>query len=115
MQVLQAGEHKFIFLELDAETITIVAKQAGFDIKIKDTITSLSSNTAIANCAVNNDPLSCSRIHRGAGGSLWFNTAEFVAVPYQNIGQVETKGIDLEGNYHLMAGVCPWWDSVTKR
>ena len=36
MQVLQAGEHKFIFLELDAETVTNVAKQAGFDIKIKD-------------------------------------------------------------------------------
>ena len=36
MQVLQAGEHKFIFLELDAETITTVAKQAGFDVKIKD-------------------------------------------------------------------------------
>jgi hypothetical protein len=36
MQVLQAGQHKFIFLELDSETITSVAKQAGFDIKIKD-------------------------------------------------------------------------------
>src|SRR5215467_13261041 len=36
MQVLQAGEHKFIFLELDAETITTVARQAGFEIKIKD-------------------------------------------------------------------------------
>jgi len=36
MQVLQAGEHKFIFLELDAEIITDVARQAGFDIKIKD-------------------------------------------------------------------------------
>ena len=50
----------------------------------------------IANCAVNNDPFSCSQIHRGGGGSLWFNTAEFVGVPYQNIGQVETKGIDLD-------------------
>ncbi len=36
MQVLQAGQHKFIFLELDAEIITDVARQAGFDIKIKD-------------------------------------------------------------------------------
>ena len=36
MQVLQAGQHKFIFLELDIETVTNVAKQAGFDIKIRD-------------------------------------------------------------------------------
>jgi hypothetical protein len=36
MQVLQAGEHKFIYLELDTDTITTVAKQAGFEIKIKD-------------------------------------------------------------------------------
>lgn len=36
MQVLQAGDHKFIYLELDAETITNVAQQAGFEIKIED-------------------------------------------------------------------------------
>ena len=36
MQVLQAGQHKFIFLELDPETIASVANQAGFEIKIKD-------------------------------------------------------------------------------
>ncbi|MBS0579922.1 MAG: TonB-dependent receptor [Proteobacteria bacterium] len=75
-----------------------------FDIKIKDTITSLSSNSMIANCALNNDPTSCSYIHRGAGGSLWFNTAEFVDVPYQNIGTVETSGVDLVGDYHFTMG-----------
>ncbi len=75
-----------------------------FDIKIKDTITSLSSNTMIANCAINNDAFSCSQIHRGGGGSLWFNTAEFVGVPYQNIGEVQTKGIDLKGDYHVTMG-----------
>jgi hypothetical protein len=36
MQVLQAGQHKFIFLELDADTVTDVARQAGFEVKIKD-------------------------------------------------------------------------------
>ena len=41
MQVLQAGQHKFIFLELDTETITSVVKQAGFDVKIKDGARSL--------------------------------------------------------------------------
>lgn len=36
MQVLQAGSHKFIFLELDPELISNIAKQAGFEIKLKD-------------------------------------------------------------------------------
>jgi hypothetical protein len=41
MQVLQAGQHKFIFLELEPETVASVAKQAGFDVKIKDGARSL--------------------------------------------------------------------------
>src|ERR1700682_3693100 len=44
MQVLQAGQHKFIYLELDAEIITNVAKQAGFDIKIKDTARTMAAD-----------------------------------------------------------------------
>jgi hypothetical protein len=37
MQVLQAGQHKLIYLELEAETIHTLAKQAGFDSKLKET------------------------------------------------------------------------------
>jgi hypothetical protein len=36
MQVLQAGLHKLIYLELEPETVASVAKQAGFDTKAKD-------------------------------------------------------------------------------
>ena len=36
MQVVQAGAHKLIQLELDPEVLTSVAKQAGFDAKIHD-------------------------------------------------------------------------------
>ena len=36
MQVLQAGPHKFIYLELEADTIATLAKQAGFDSKAKE-------------------------------------------------------------------------------
>jgi hypothetical protein len=43
MQVLQAGQHKFIFLELDNEIITNVAKQAGFEIRIRDSARSVSA------------------------------------------------------------------------
>ena len=36
MQVLQAGQHKLIYLELQPELVTSIAKQAGFDAKIRD-------------------------------------------------------------------------------
>jgi len=36
MQVLQAGQHKLILLELEPEVVATVARQAGFDTKLKD-------------------------------------------------------------------------------
>jgi hypothetical protein len=36
MQVLQAGRHKFLFLELEVEAIENVARQAGFDFHLED-------------------------------------------------------------------------------
>src|SRR5579864_2715864 len=36
MQVLQAGDHKFLLLELDPDFVANIAKQAGFEYKIED-------------------------------------------------------------------------------
>src|SRR5512141_1573980 len=36
MQVLQAGRHKLLLLELDSEFIENIARQAGFDFKLED-------------------------------------------------------------------------------
>src|SRR5256885_16935973 len=36
MQVLQAGQHKLIYLELQPEVIANIAKQAGFETRTKD-------------------------------------------------------------------------------
>ena len=41
MQVLQAGQHKLILLELDLDLILSIAKQAGFEVKSEDTARSL--------------------------------------------------------------------------
>src|ERR1700674_4569842 len=41
MQVVVAGEHKFLLLELDADFVANIAKQAGFEYKIEDTRRSL--------------------------------------------------------------------------
>jgi hypothetical protein len=44
MQVLQAGQHKFIYLELDTEMVSNAARQAGFEIKVQDGARSLSAD-----------------------------------------------------------------------
>lgn len=36
MQVLQAGEHKLILLELDPDFVSNIAKQAGFDFRVAE-------------------------------------------------------------------------------
>ena len=36
MQVLQAGRHKLLLLELDAENLENIARQAGFEFKVDD-------------------------------------------------------------------------------
>jgi iron complex outermembrane receptor protein len=83
----------------------LVASIDAFDIKVKQTIISLTSNTVINNCALTGSAALCSLIHRGAGtGSLWFDTTDFVAANFQNIGQLATKGADLGAHYRLNIG-----------
>jgi hypothetical protein len=41
MQVLQAGQHKLIFLELQPEMVASIARQAGFDTRAKDGVRSI--------------------------------------------------------------------------
>jgi hypothetical protein len=36
MQVLQAGDHKFLLLELDPDFVANIAKQAGFEFKLEE-------------------------------------------------------------------------------
>src|SRR5579862_1199240 len=48
MQVLQAGQHKLIFLELEPELVVNIAKQAGFEAKLKDTQRSITLDLTAA-------------------------------------------------------------------
>jgi iron complex outermembrane recepter protein len=80
----------------------LVASVDFFSIKIKNTITSLTSNTIINNCAASGDPALCGLIHRGPTGSLWLNeTANYVQATNLNIGTVSTKGLDVAAHYRL--------------
>jgi outer membrane receptor protein involved in Fe transport len=87
-----------------------VATLDTFSIKIKNTITSLSSNTIINNCALYGTASLCALINRGhsAGqrSDLWEAQTNYVTATTQNIGINSTKGADLTGRYRLnMAGM----------
>jgi outer membrane receptor protein involved in Fe transport len=82
----------------------LVLSLDAFSIKIKETITQLTSNTVLNQCGLYGAQSACALIHRGADGSLWTSTTEYVATLTQNIGSVSTKGVDLLGHYRLDFG-----------
>jgi iron complex outermembrane receptor protein len=76
-----------------------------YRIVIKNTITSLTSNTVVNNCGITGSAALCGLIHRGVGtGSLWFNNTNFVNTQEVNIGHVSTQGLDLASHYSLDIG-----------
>jgi iron complex outermembrane recepter protein len=76
-----------------------------YDIKIDDTITNVSTDVVLTNCATTGDPVFCSRIHRNPkNGSLWLSPDGFVDTNSQNIGTVTTKGYDVAGRYNMNIG-----------
>jgi hypothetical protein len=48
MQVLQAGQHKLILLELEPELVASIAKQAGFETRLKDSERSMTLDLTAA-------------------------------------------------------------------
>jgi iron complex outermembrane recepter protein len=75
-----------------------------YNIKINNTIESLSSNTIVDNCATTGSAALCSLIHRGPTGSLWLTNADYVQATELNIGTVSTKGFDVTGHYEFNVG-----------
>ena len=75
-----------------------------YDIKIKDTITSIGAATILEFCARTGDPFLCSRIQRNpAGGDIWRGNNAFVSNLTDNFGELSVKGVDLSANYAFEA------------
>jgi len=75
-----------------------------YEIHIKNAIEDLSSTQILSACGETGAASSCDLIHRGANGSLWLNTNEYVELGEVNIGQISTRGIDLLAQYSLDLG-----------
>jgi len=79
-----------------------------YDIKIKGAIQGFGADAIVNNCTNNTTatftPASCALIHRAPGGSLWLSSSGFITDLPQNVGSVETKGIDGNISYSYRLG-----------
>ena len=70
-----------------------------FDIKIKDTIGTLYPDDVINQCAQTGDPYLCSLIHRDSLGTLWLTPQGYTVATNQNVGELESEGVDVNASY----------------
>jgi len=79
-----------------------------FDIKIENTISSVTGGNADAylkDCLETGLASFCDRIHRDSFGSLWISpTAAYVDDVSSNVGTLQTHGVDLQASYTLNLG-----------
>jgi len=70
-----------------------------FDIKIKETISTVGAENILRACYVANNATACNGIHRNpANGSLWIGSGHVDDLNI-NIGGIETSGVDVNMNY----------------
>jgi outer membrane receptor protein involved in Fe transport len=78
-----------------------------YDIKIKSTIGALGYNDILNQCALTGNAALCGLIHRDVAGTLWlFQGAQagYILTNNQNVGELGSKGVDVNLSYVLPAG-----------
>ena len=71
-----------------------------YDIKIKSTIRNYGADAILAACTTSLNPTACSLIHRNpVTGSIWLTTDGYVEDLPQNVGNIQTKGVDVNVAY----------------
>jgi iron complex outermembrane receptor protein len=73
-----------------------------FDIKIENVIETIGSNLILTDCLTQD--LFCGDVHRDGIGSLWLGNTGYVTDLLQNVGQLETKGVDVDLEYAFDLG-----------
>jgi outer membrane receptor protein involved in Fe transport len=79
-----------------------------YDIKIKNAIQGFGADAILNNCVNNSTATSvapsCALIHRNPAGSLWLTSTGYVVDFPQNVGSVETRGVDGNLSYSYRFG-----------
>ena len=70
-----------------------------FDIKLRGAIGGIGADTIVSVCTKTSDPFFCGLIHRDQFGSLWRSSNGYIVDTTQNIGGIETRGIDINASY----------------
>jgi iron complex outermembrane receptor protein len=70
-----------------------------FNIKIDNVIGAIGGNTILLDCI--SQGTFCNDIHRDPGGSLWRTELGYVQDLNQNLGELKTQGIDVQGTYRV--------------
>lgn len=75
-----------------------------FNIKLTGAIQGIGADLIVQQCTDTADPFFCGLINRDPSGSLWRSPAGFVTNLPQNIGSLNTSGIDAQVNYTTPIG-----------
>jgi outer membrane receptor protein involved in Fe transport len=75
-----------------------------YSIKIDEPIQAPNQDLSLLTCALSGDAATCGRITRDANGSLWETPNGFILDTLENLGQIETSGIDLDASYSFDIG-----------
>jgi len=76
-----------------------------FNIKVEGAIQGIGADTILENCnRTTADPFFCALVTRDGSGSLWRTSNGFVTDLSQNIGRLETAGIDVNAAYNMQIG-----------
>jgi iron complex outermembrane receptor protein len=74
-----------------------------FDIKVKDAIQGYGADAILASCGSGN-ATACALVVRNPAGSLWLTSDGYVIDTPVNVGGVQTRGIEFNGNYSREIG-----------
>ncbi|MBE3065133.1 MAG: TonB-dependent receptor, partial [Spirochaetes bacterium] len=75
-----------------------------YNIKIKDTIGSFGAEDIQNQCAATGNSFLCGLIHRDRLYTLWATTGGYTITNNQNVGKLESQGLDVNATYSRAAG-----------
>ncbi|MBB5711343.1 TonB-dependent receptor plug domain-containing protein [Sphingomonas xinjiangensis] len=75
-----------------------------FNIQVENVVQGIGQDTILADCTANAASPYCALINRDASGSLWRSPAGFVTDTDQNIGSLQTSGIDIGASFSQAIG-----------
>jgi iron complex outermembrane receptor protein len=79
-----------------------------FDIKVDSAIRGFGQDAILSDCVANATatftPASCGLVHRDVAGSLWLTPGGYVTDLPNNVGEVQTRGLELNSNFSQPLG-----------